>query len=167
MNTNLKKSIDRAVVLMNMPARYEDYISIKIQPIPSECCCFRCWPKTWSIVNDYISPCGPLKDEGDVLIEKNNEKFVLECHESGPEIVCCVAASVSLISNIINLIITLLKARQTEHRKGTTKLKIIKRRLFKNLKEEKIMEIDFPLSDDITINLNNKLRNTFKNHGAT
>ncbi|NQE54449.1 hypothetical protein C5S29_12730 [ANME-1 cluster archaeon GoMg3.2] len=152
MNVNLKKSLDRAIDLLGTPTDYENYISIKIKPVRGGCCCFHCWPKTWAILNEYISPCGPLEDEGDVLIDKNNEKFVLECHESGPEIIAYLGlgtASIALVTSIINLIITLAKANQNEHHRNPAKLKITRRWQIKGqAEEEEIMEIDFPLSDN-------------------
>ena len=77
MQTNITNSINRAVKLMGATKNYEDYISIKIAPVPQSCCCFHCWPKTWHVVNSHISPCGPLEDEGDVLVRTDGEKYVL------------------------------------------------------------------------------------------
>jgi len=162
MNTNLKKSLDRAIDLLDTPTDYENYISIKIKPVHGGCCCFHCWPETWAVINEYIYPCGPLEDEGDVLIDRNNEKFILECHESGPEIIVFLGlgtASLVLVKSVIDLITTLIKNLQNEHRKKPAKLKIIRRYLIKGEdEEEEIMEIDLPLSDDITKKLNDNIR---------
>lgn len=165
MNKNLKKSLDRAIKLLNTPKDYENYISIKIKPVNGGCCCFHCWPKTWEIINEYIYPFGPLKDEGDVLIDKMNEKFVLECHESGPEIVAYLKTiSIDLIKSIIELIITLLKAFQNEKHKSTLKFKIIKRCFQKGqIEEEKIMELDLPLSNDVIKKLNDNISDNIGN----
>ena len=166
MNNILKKSFDRAIDLLDTPPEYENYISIKIKPTHRGCCCFHCWPKTWDVINEYIFPCGPLEDEGDVLINKNNEKFVLECHESGPEIIVYLGfctASIVLIKSIIDLITTFLKTLQNGHQKHPGQLKIIKRYQIKGqVEEEEIIEIELPLSDDITKKLNDNIRNVLE-----
>ncbi|VVB96325.1 Uncharacterised protein [uncultured archaeon] len=166
MSLNLKRSIDRAIDLMNTSADYEDYISIKIKPAEGGCCCFHCWPETWITVNKYIYPCGPIKDEGDVLIDKNNVKFVLECHESGPEIIVYLGlgtASIVLAKSVIDLITTLLKTRQNEVRNRSGKFKIIRRSQIKGqVEEEEIMELDLPLSEDIIKKLNDNIQNAIE-----
>jgi len=153
----LESSINRAIHLLKTPAHYQDYISIKIKPIQGGCCCFHCWPKTWARINDYIHPL-EIRDEGDVLLETNNEKFVLECHESGPEIISYLEMGISAIG----LIITLLKFLQ-EDNKTPAKIKIIKRRLIKSqIEEEELMEIDFPLSDTVVERINKNLEKALK-----
>ena len=153
MNNNLKRSIDRAIGLMNTPADYESYISIKIKPVDGECCCLNHWQRTWTIVNDYIYPSGPVKNEGAVLIEKNKVRFVLECHESGPEVILYLGigtASIVLVKSIIDLITTLLKTRQNEYHSRSGRFKIIKHFQTKGqVEEEEIVEIDLPLSENI------------------
>ena len=64
----LKGSIDRAIRVLDSPADYEGYVSLKIAPVGHACCCFHCWPETWAEVNQHIRPCGPLLDEGDVAV---------------------------------------------------------------------------------------------------
>jgi len=86
MEDKLEKSIDRAISLLKTPKEYEKYISIKLSP-PSGCCCSDCLPETWQAVNEFITPCGPVGHEGDALIEKDGNRFVLESHEGGPEII--------------------------------------------------------------------------------
>jgi len=165
-NTNLKKSIDRAIDLIGTPNDYEKYISIKIKPAQGGCCCFHCWPETWTTINRHIYPYGPLKDEGDVLIGKNNERFVLECHESGPEIIVYLSlgtASILLVKSVIDLITTLLKALQNEHHRHSANFKITKRYQIKDrVEEEEIMELEFPLDKDIIKKLNGKIRSALK-----
>ncbi|OPY37142.1 MAG: hypothetical protein A4E35_01606 [Methanoregula sp. PtaU1.Bin051] len=154
----LESSLNRAIRLLKTPTNYEDYISIKIKPVQGGCCCFHCWPKTWARINEYIRPCGHLRDEGDVLIERNDEQFVLECHESGPEIISHLGLGIAAV----DLIITLLKFLQ-EDRKAPIKLKLTKRRLIKGqLEEENIMEIDLPLSDAIVERLNKNIERALK-----
>ncbi|MGD0079721.1 MAG: hypothetical protein ABSB80_03620 [Methanoregula sp.] len=153
----LESSINRAIHLLKTPVNYEDYISIKIKPIQGGCCCFNCWPKTWARINDYIYPL-EIRDEGDVLLETNNEKFVLECHENGPEIITYLELGISAIG----LIITLLKFLQDDN-KAPAKIKILKRRLIKGqIEEEELMEIDFPLSDMVVERINKNLEKALK-----
>lgn len=165
MNSNFKNSLERAINLLGTPNDYENYLSIKIQPIQGGCCCFHCWPNTWSTVNKYISPIGPLKDEGDVLIGDKNDKFVLECHESGPEIIVyigLVAASIGLVKSIIEIINTLLNARSNEPKGQPLKLKLTKRHFIYNKSlEENIMDIELPLSRDSKKLLNDKILEVF------
>ena len=104
----LESSLSRAIRLLNTPKNYENYISIKIKPVQGGCCCFHCWPKTWAGINKYIAPAGPMRDEGEVLIENDDGKFVLECHESGPEIIIYLGvavASLNLAKSIVDLVI--------------------------------------------------------------
>jgi hypothetical protein len=166
MNLGLKYSIERAISLLKTPHDYENYISIKIRPVERGCCCFHCWPTTWDLINEYISPCGPLLDEGDVLINKNNEKFVLECHESGPEIIVYLGvttASLLLIKSVIDLITTLLKALQTEKGKRPFTLEVTKRRqIAEKIAEEEIMRIALPLDEDTIKELNDNIKDAFE-----
>ncbi|MDO8663028.1 MAG: hypothetical protein Q7K98_07420 [Candidatus Omnitrophota bacterium] len=163
---NLKNSIDRAITLIHTPADYEEYVVIKVNPVGESCCCFHHWPQTWKIVNEYIHPCGPLQDEGDVLINTNKGEFVLECHESGPEIVIYLAkATVDLIKSIVDLIITLLKARELEknNRSGLLKYKITRNYQIKDKSiEEEVIELELPLSDSVIKELNEHIQVTIK-----
>ena len=136
MEDKLLKSIDRAIALLKTPKEYEKYISIKLSP-PSGCCCSHCWPETWQIINQTIAPCGPIKHEGDALIKKDGNTFILEQHESGPEIVIYLAlatASATLIKSVIDLITAIIKGLSGEHRKQPPRIKISKRQInpFKN-----------------------------------
>ena len=153
MNNNLQSSIDRAIILLNTPNEYDNYISIKLSPIPSGCCCFHCWPDTWRQINKFIQPYGPLEDEGDILIETKKSKVVLECHESGPEIIAYLGlgtASLVLLKSLIELIGTIVKALSHESRKQPSRLKISRRRIVKgNIEEDSFIEIDIPISKDI------------------
>lgn len=162
----LESSLDRAIHLLKTPANHKDYISIKIKPVQGGCCCFHCWPKTWSRINKYITPCGPLRDEGDVLIERNNEKFVLECHESGPEIIVYLGvgvASLTLVKSIVDLIATMLKTLQTESKNASGRIKITKRRLIKgHVETEELLEIELPLSEDVIKTMNEKMEMILK-----
>lgn len=152
--------------MIGTPADYDNYISIKVEPDPKRCCCFHCWPETWAFVNKFIYPYGPLKDEGDVLININNEKFVLECHESGPEVVAYLGlgtASILLTKSIIELIVAMLKSLEKEKHKRPSTIKIIKRRQMKGkVKEENIISIDLPLRKDVIKKLNDSIKESLK-----
>jgi len=80
-------SIQRAAALLSYSGGPSAFVIIKLEPEPRSCCCFHCWPETWSTINRHIAPLGPIKDEEDVLIKHDDHEFVLECHESGPEII--------------------------------------------------------------------------------
>ena len=162
----MNKSLDRAINLLKTSESYSDYVILKITPRGGGCCCFHCWPEAWASINEYILPHGPLQDEGDVLIQTNKEEFVLECHESGPEIVYYIGlgtASLLLIKSIVELIVALLKALGKERGKKVGSLKIIKRRIIKgDMNEEQIIEINLPLNESTIKSLDKKLKNALK-----
>jgi hypothetical protein len=150
---NVQNSIIRAQRLFNTSDSIDNYFSIKIKPSHGGCCCFHCWPHTWREVNTFIQPSGPLEDEGDVLVKNENNEYVLECHESGPEIIVLIDRIInysSFVISVAGLIIALLQNRQKE--KPGCVFEIIKRK-FKNgsLKEEVIIRTEYPLikKDDI------------------
>lgn len=162
MEDKLLRSMDRAITLLKTPKEYEKYISIKLSP-PSGCCCSDCWPETWHKINQTIAPCGPVGHEGDALIEKNGNKFVLESHESGPEIIVYLAlgtAAIVLLKSVIELVTTIIKALSTESRKQPSRIKITKRQIIKGkIEEENLMEIDIPISKDIEKQVEEKIKN--------
>jgi len=151
---------------MGTPKNYEDYISIKITPVPRNCCCFHCWPETWHVVNRHICPCGPLEDEGDALIHADGEKYVLQCHESGPEIIIyfgLATASILLLKSVVELIVTLLKALQGEERRKPDRIKIAKRLQIRGKVEvEELIEVDLPVSDDVQKKIDDVLKEHLK-----
>jgi hypothetical protein len=163
---SLKRNLDIAIQLLNTPENYTDYISIKISPSNGGCCCFDHWPGTWGEINEFIFPAGPIKNEGAVLIEQNNEKFVLECHESGPEIIIYLGlgtASIVLVKSVVELMITILKSRQKREFHGTAKFKITSRRLIDSETEDEIVtEINLPLSEDAVEALNRNISKVFQ-----
>ena len=148
----MQKSIDRAIALLKTPKEYEKYISIKLSP-PSGCCCSDCWPTAWQRINSAIAPCGPIKHEGDALIKVSGDRFVLEQHESGPEIIIYLAlatASATLVKSIIDLITTVIKSLSSGDRKQPPRIKISKRIIIKGkIQEEKLIEVDIPMSKDM------------------
>lgn len=155
--SNYVNSINRAIKFLRTPSNYSDYISIKIVPDHSGCCCLNHWSTTWAIVDQYILPDGPIRsggsgNEGDALIRQNNVEFVLECHESGPEIILylgAIALTAQLVKSVADLIAVILNARIEESR-------VIKYRLrtFGNdgviIQEEEIELKPPSFADDIT-----------------
>jgi len=162
MEEKLQKSIDRAITLLGSPREYEKYTSIKLFPLGIYCSCSDCLPETWSVVNEFIAPCGPVKHEGDALVKKDGNKFVLEQHESGPEIIVYLAlatASVTLVKSIIDLISIIIKGLSNEHKKHPARIKISKRQLIKGkVQEESLIEIDIPISKDVQKQLEEKIK---------
>ena len=141
---NIDNSINRAKNLFKTSNQKEDFISIKIKPKEGGCCCFHCWPSTWDEVNEYIKPNSYIEDEGDALVKTIDYEYVLECHESGPEIIIIIDRIVNYSAFIISLtglIITLLQRRNRDHKKQH--FEIIKRQFKRGkLKEEVIISID-------------------------
>jgi hypothetical protein len=160
---NLNNSFARAIKLLKTADNDEEYISIKIKPANGGCCCFHCWPHTWNEINNKIARYGVLKDEGDLAIGDGNERFVLECHESGPEIVVYLGigiASANLAKAIIDLVLALIKNRQRE--KDGSQFVITKRIIINSIIiEENVIKIDFPLSKENIDLLNKKLNGIF------
>lgn len=162
MNTKLQASIDRAIPLLRTSRNYDEYVCLKIAPEAGGCCCFHCWPYTWKEVNKTIEPFGPIEDEGDVLIETGDGAFVLECHESGPEIVTAINAGVDLIRSIIDLVVTILKSKWKDTRRNTGKIVLTKRTLVgTQCHEERIIEVDLPLNSSLEKILTTELKKTF------
>lgn len=159
----MKASIDRAISLLGTEQNYGKYVCLKIAPEAGGCCCFHCWPQTWQEVNRTIVPFGPIEDEGDVLIKTEEGSFVLECHESGPEIIIyvgAVTAGVLFVKAIVELVTTILKSMADEPRRKLGNF-IITKRTFKGsrLHEERIIEINMPqnrhLAEILAVELNN------------
>jgi hypothetical protein len=150
MNDNLKESINRAIKLMRTPHAYENYISIKIKSSQERCCCFNhCWIKTYAAINEYIKPFGELKEDGDVLIKLGEKKYVLECHESGPEIILYGVVSNLIASSIKGLIKIIWNTLQEEKKYyGSLKVTIRHQNKTGKIKEEKLIEIEQNYPDD-------------------
>ncbi len=161
MKDTLQKSIDRAIILLKTPREYGKYISLKISP-PSGCCCSHCWPETWKTVNQKIAPYGPVGHEGDAIIVTNGDSFVLESHESGPEIIAYLAlatVSATLLKSLIDLVTTIIKGLSGEHKKQPPRIKISKRQIVKGkIEEEHLIEIDVPISKDVEKKLEEIIR---------
>ncbi len=157
-----RDSIQRAASLLNCLESPDDFVVLKLLGEPRGCCCFHCWPSTWAEINRYISPQGPIPDEGDALIQTKDGDYVLECHESGPEIVVylgVVTASLVLTKSVIDLVTTFLKTLQKERHKALSGVKLSHRRVTKGKTEDEILlEISFPVSDDTLRLLDGEIR---------
>ena len=162
---NVINSMERARKLLKTKDTTDKYVSIKLKPMTGGCCCFHCWPLTWNEINREVTNFGILKDEGDILIGHDDERFVLECHESGPEIVYLAVGSATLnfVTSIINIIYTIVKNRQ--HEKDGAKF-IITKRILKKSKviEETIMQINYPISKDDISFLNARIHEIMEEH---
>lgn len=88
-------------------------ICIKIRPIGNSCC-LRCKNEAWEQINEYTQSYGKMElvcdNEGFIFVKQNDEQYILETHESGPEIIVAISASLGLITAIVNLIIVIVKA---------------------------------------------------------
>ena len=117
------------------------------------------------------APCGR---EGDALIRTEDGDYVLECHESGPEIVVylgVITASLVLTKSVIDLVTTFLKTLQKERHKPLSSVKLTRRRVIDGEIEEEILtEISFPLSGDTEKMLDERiqkaLQKSAKHRGA-
>lgn len=162
METGFSKrdSVKRAAALLKCPASADRFVILKLLPEPSGCCCFHCWPSTWAEINRYISPQGPVPDEGDALLRTKGGEYVLECHESGPEIVVSlVKASLAVAKPVVDLLTRFLKALQKERHKSLSSVKLSHCRITNaRVKDEILMEISFPLSDETVKAFNGKIQ---------
>lgn len=96
------------------------------------------------------------------MIQTKGGDYVLECHESGPEIVVYLGvatASLVLTKSVIDLVTTFLKTLQKERHKPLSSVKLSHRRITDgNIQDEILTEISFPLSDDTVRILNGKIQ---------
>jgi hypothetical protein len=147
------------------------YIIFKLYPIPNRCCCFHCLPQQWHKVNEVIYPTGPLKDEGSILINKNGGKFVIECHESGPEIKVFLdfaSAGLNFVSSIVNIITIFINSKKGLRTKDF-KFLLIKRRIIRHRVIEETLfsfqsqtqNIDDQLKRIISDTLKKEIKNSY------
>lgn len=135
-----ERSLNNAVKLLDARDIHH-VISLRIEPDPRVCCCSDCWPLVWNRVNALIYPQGPVEHEGQVLVEIGHEKYILEQHESGPEVLLLITASINLIAAVMNLIVAVSHSLE-EERRSAASIKIIKRRLLrKRVTEELLVEL--------------------------
>jgi len=150
-NYALDNSIHRAKIVLQRSDDAEEYVHVKIETPGSECWCLKHHaPRTWEAVNSYIAPCGPVRDHGDVLVDRNGERVVLEHHESGPEIVVCLAlctALVTLVKSVLDLVTVIVKARSDERRIPSVKVTITRRSGADSAPSREVaVEVEAPMS---------------------
>ena len=124
LNSNIKHPVD------------EIPVSIKVC-VTSGCYHRSCSPVAYEIIDKYLENLSP------------QEEFVFKEHESGPEILLYIAATtagISLAKSVIDLIVTILKARSESIKKGDHRdspLELIVRRVYKDgeFREEKVLRI--------------------------
>lgn len=155
-------SITRAAALLREAGDEKGFAILKLLPDPRGCCCFHCWPRAWAAVNAFVAPEGPITDEGDALIHAGEAEYVLECHESGPEVVVylgAATASLVLIKSVVDLITVLLKGLAEGHRRPLCRIKLAHRRIRGGeVTDDILLEIELPLAGDIAGLLNTKVR---------
>jgi hypothetical protein len=89
----------REFELARSPSPGEIAFSIKIG-VASGCFHREHSPQAYSLINEKLA-----------ALDVHSLEFGFEEHESGPEIIILVTAGLSLTSNVVNLILTILKAR--------------------------------------------------------
>ena len=144
-------SIKRAAAFSNGDLT-QDAIVLKIME-PGRCHCFHCWPSTWAAINDYLGTNGPIEDEGDLAIETDAGRIVLECHESGPEIVAFInlgTAIVSLAAAITSLAVAIISARRTHTDSRSKSLHLrITRSTRGQIDGNSSIEMELPVSGEV------------------
>lgn len=113
-------------------------VSIKVR-VTSGCYHRSCSPLAYEIIDKFLENVSP------------QEEFAFEEHESGPEILVYVAvttAGISLLKSVIDLIVTILKARTESIKQGDHRdspLELIVRRVYKDgeVREEKVLRIGY------------------------
>lgn len=113
------------------------------------------WPKTWNNINKYLHPFAKLEDEGDALVEIKGKSFVLESHESGIEIITFASSFFKLVTDIITLIVTIIKGYSQEIEPSKINLNISKSISDKdsNIIKTSSISIEIPLSKEQIDNL--------------
>ena len=143
-------SIERAKALLGEAGPDDEIVIFKLRPEPSACCCFHHWPGTWAEVTHFLAAHGRMEDEGDLLVTTDGGRYVLECHESGPEIVvylALAAATLNLVKPIVELVTLFLKSLRWGSSGAC--LKLTSRRIVHGKTDEEVLvEIDLPLSSD-------------------
>lgn len=164
---NPSVSIKRASALLGTADNPDDYLILKLTPDGGGCCCTHCWPEAWRAVNRHIAPAGPIGHEGDVLLGDGDCRFVLEGHESGPEVVVYLGvatASLLAIKAVFELMTTILKG-VIQDRKHPSRIKLVKRIVTKGEFEEEVtMELDLPLSEKSAKELESQVRKALTPH---
>jgi len=125
-----------------------DVLVFKISPNERDCCCTNCWYGTWSYINNNLKLNHPITHEDGALVTLNNVDFVLEDHESGPEIIVWIEAGsalINMVSAIITLICVIIDKRKIEKPSSTFSIKKI---IYKNGKPKEKIIIKIPQNMD-------------------
>jgi len=152
MGRGFKESVARAAALMGTPNEYAKYVSLKVQ---GGLCCPRHYGRAWNLLDQYITPCGPLKDQGDILVEKHGVKLALEHEESGSEIIAYLGktiAKVVLAKSVLGLAGALanaigkdLETRRDEANFTVLRMTVRRWSTERDVLEEKTVEATLPV----------------------
>lgn len=150
LDSRTKRSIHRAAAVLPQVTGGGEWVIVKLVPEGGGCCCFHCWPEAWNRINQALAPEAQIEDEGDALVRSAQGDCVLECHESGPEVVVCLAvasAGLALAKSVVDLVTTIIKARADGAKKGDRSnrpLELIVRRIDRdeNLQEKHVLRIE-------------------------
>jgi hypothetical protein len=118
-------------------------VSIKLR-VTSGCFHRSCSPRAYAVVDQYLDRA------------KRSEEFTFEEHESGPELLAYVAlttAGISLAKSVIDLIVTLVKARKKGVAAGdrpSAPLELIVRRSDEKLGYREEMVVRIGCDDPVT-----------------
>ena len=136
---------------MEKNKRDDNFIFLKIEPVPYSCCCSHCLPELWENINKEISPQGPIGHEASEIFIINDESIILEQHESGPELMVFINSLIHLY-NFIKFLYSL--SIDSFKKKGAIKIKITKRVITTKQKvvSESIKEVELSKSSEEIIN---------------
>lgn len=145
----------------------QDAVVLKLME-PGRCHCSHCWPSTWAAINDYLGTNGPIEDEGDLAIDTDAGRIVLECHESGPEIVAFIdvgTAVVSLAAAITSLAIVIISAHRTHADSRSKSLRLrITRSTRGQIGEDSSIEMELPVSGEVSDLIMQHVVSTIERH---
>lgn len=100
---------------------YDNSILIKFRNENISCHCDRCFNNFWKEVKksfDIVKENNFKDNEKDYLIKNDSTTFILECHETGPEIIFNIIENVSYILSIITNILVIYNLYQNNGSKN-------------------------------------------------
>ena len=79
-----------------------EFLILKLTPYPNsrKCCCIDCNPHIWDSINKDIYPSGPVRHHSGVIVDGPDGKFLLEDHETGPEIIIALWEGIQFLATI-------------------------------------------------------------------
>ena len=113
-------------------------------------------PEVYKEIHEYILPLHVSEkdvksNEKDILLDGDGSRYVLQIHESGPEIILYSTISGLLVVSVAGLVKCIITAFKSSRKHHVSKLKLTKRRFVDNtLHEEEILEIDLSTAIDIS-----------------